>query len=274
MLYSRGQDMNSGVDNGFVYSFDISEQIPCFKNMPEHIKVNAECNVVEVIYEAFVVPGDQDYLVSRLLGQKGLPRGFFWAAAQATEKYLKAFLLMNGKSVIRYNRHPIKELFEGAKEIDNSIAGINISPHPSIEVDPRFHRLRKFTIQVFIDELEKHGCADNRYNTFGVEYNTGHLLAMDSLSFQLRRKIGVIPITESFRTLSPDLLTVFKAHNPWFQACIGHSFIGVQRAEFPIEHSMSTTKIQRLTKFDGNAANSIALQWLRKNMKLPKEGKK
>lgn len=46
--------------------------------------------------------------MSRLLAQKGLTRGFYWAATQATEKYLKAFLLMNGQSVKGFIGHPIK----------------------------------------------------------------------------------------------------------------------------------------------------------------------
>ena len=117
---------------GFIYSFDMSKDIAHFKHMPEHIQSSAECNAVDVIYESFVVPGDQDYLMSRLLAQKGLPRGFYWAAAQAIEKYLKAFLLMNGEDVKRFKAHPIKALFEAASRIDSSIADINIVPHKSI----------------------------------------------------------------------------------------------------------------------------------------------
>jgi hypothetical protein len=83
---------------GFIYSFDIGKEIPHFKMMSTQLQSSAECNAVEVIYESFVVPGDQDFLMARLLAQKGLHRGFYWAAAQAAEKYLKAFLLMNGVS--------------------------------------------------------------------------------------------------------------------------------------------------------------------------------
>ena len=80
----------------FFYNFDIGKEIPHFKRMSTDIQSRAESDVVEVIYESFVLPGDQDYFMARLLAQKGLHRGFHWAAAQATEKYLKAFLLMNG----------------------------------------------------------------------------------------------------------------------------------------------------------------------------------
>ncbi len=267
--------MNSETKDGFFYSFDMSEEIPHFKDMPEYIQVSAECNAVGVIYESFVVPGDQDYLMSRLLAQKGLPRGFYWAAAQATEKFLKAFLLMNGASVKDFKRHPIKELFEAANRIDPSFANLSMSPHPSIQVASSvLDRLETFNIRGFIDELEKHGHAFNRYNTFGVEYNTGHLFAMDSLSFQVRRKIGVISITESFKALSPDLITSFERHNPWFQASIDHPPTRIPSEEFPIQHSISVTKFEFLTKNESNPAYRIALQWLRKKMILPPKGNK
>ncbi len=260
---------------GFIYSFDMSKEIANFKRMPEHIQSSAECNAVDVIYESFVVPGDQDYLMSRLLAQKGLPRGFYWAAAQAIEKYLKAFLLMNGVSVKKFKFHPIKELFEAANKIDTSFVDLSVLPHQSIQVETSVsHHLKKFTVRDFICELEKHGSADNRYNAFGVEYNTGHLCAMDSLSFQVRRKIGTIPITESFKKLSPDLIATFEKNNPWFQTGINHSPSQIPSDEFLIQHSVSVTKFEILTKYKSNPAYSLALRWLRGKMKLPDEGSK
>lgn len=258
----------------FIYSFDMSREIPHFKRMPEHIKSSAECNAVDVIYESFVVPGDQDYLMSRLLAQKGLPRGFYWAAAQAIEKYLKAFLLMNDEGVRRFKAHPIKALFEAARVIDTSIASLDILPHQSIQVHASVsHHLKTFAIMDFINDIEKHGSADNRYNTLGVEYNTGHLCAMDSLSFKLRGKIGAIPIGESFKKLSPDLILVFEKNNPWFQT--RENQYQIPNKDFPIQYSSNVTKFEFLIKNESNPAYKIALQWLRKKMKLPsirKEG--
>ena len=264
--------MNSENDKmGFVYSFDMSKEIAHFKRMPEHIQSSAECNVVDVIYESFVVPGDQDYLMSRLLAQKGLPRGFYWAAAQAIEKYLKAFLLMNGEGVKKFKAHPINALFKVASRINTSLADLNILPHQSIQVEASVsHHLKKFSISDFIDDLERHGSADNRYNTFGVEYNTGHLCAMDGLSFQLRRKIGAIPIKESFKNLSPDLILIFEKNNPWFHAEENQPPNQIPNDEFPIQYSSSVTKLEFLIKNESNPAYNLALKWLRAKMKLPK----
>lgn len=263
--------MNSENDKiGFIYSFDMSREIAHFKLMTKDIQSSAECNAVDVIYESFVVPGDQDYLMSRLLAQKGLPRGFYWAAAQATEKYLKAFLLMNGEGVKKFKAHPIKALFEAASRIDTSIADLNVLPHQSIQVDASVSlHLKTFATKGFIDDIERHGSADNRYNALGVEYNTGHLCAMDSLSFQLRRKIGAIPINESFKKLSPDLIMIFEKNNPWFQTEENQLTIRMPSEEFPIQYSSSVTKLEFLIKNEGNAASyKLALQWLKGKMKI------
>lgn len=248
----------------------MSREITHFKRMPEHIQSSAEHSAVDVIYESFVVPGDQDYLMSRLLAQKGLLRGFYWAAAQAIEKYLKAFLLMNGEDVRGFKGHPIKALFEAASRIDTSIAHLNILPHHSIQVDVSVSQhLKTFTTTDFIDDLERHGSADNRYNAIGVEYNTGHLCAMDGLSFQLRRMVGAVPINESFKKLSPDLILVFEKNNPWFQKEDNQVPNRIPSEEFPIQYSSSVTKLEFLIKNESNPAYKLALQWLRGKMIIP-----
>lgn len=247
----------------------MSKEITHFKLMPKETQSSAEANAVSVIYESFVVPGDQDYLMSRLLAQKGLRRGFYWSAAQTIEKYLKAFLLMNGVGV-RDDKHSIKKLFETAVKIDASLLDLDISPHPSIRIEDGFSRsLKKFTPLRFIKELEKHGNADNRYNAFGVEYNTGHLCALDSLSFQLRQKIGVIPIEESLNNLSPDLIEIFEKNNPWFCANKNLPLISIPSKDFPLESSTSVTKLEFLIKHKGKSpAYGLALRWLNAKMRI------
>ena len=255
----------------FIYSLDMSKEIAHFKLMTDETQSSAECNAVGVIYESFVVPGDQDYLMSRLLAQKGLQRGFYWSAAQTIEKYLKAFLLMNGEGVKEFKKHSIKELFETAVKIDTSLLDLDISPHSSIQVEDGFSRsLKKFSIQNFIGELEKHGNADNRYNAFGVEYNTGHLCALDSLSFQLRGKIGAIPIEESLINLSPDLIEIFEKNNPWFCTDKNLPLITIPSKDFPLQSSTSVTKLEFLIKYKNkNPAYGLALQWLKVKMRVP-----
>lgn len=271
---AKKRTLNSDIKKiSFIYSFDMSKEISHFKLMPKETQSSAEANAVSVIYESFVVSGDEDYLMSRLLAQKGLQRGFYWAAAQAVEKYLKAFLIMNGDSVKEFKKHPIKQLFEAAGKIDISLLSLNISPHPSIQVEEDFsHRIKKFSIQQFIGELEKHGDAGNRYNAFGVEYNTGHLFAMDSLSFQLRGKIGVASIEETLKRTSPDLIETFEKNNPWFCTDENLSPITIPSKDCPLQSSNSVTHLEFLIKQkDKSPAYGLALRWLNAKMKLPKE---
>ena len=51
-----------------------------------------------VVTQMFVDTADQNYLIARWAYHRGLFLDFFWNACQALEKYLKASLLLNGKS--------------------------------------------------------------------------------------------------------------------------------------------------------------------------------
>lgn len=224
-----------------VYSFDMSGEIANFKRMPKDVQSRIKRNVVYVIYESFVVPGDQDYLMARLLAQNGLPRGFYWAAAQAIEKYLKAFLLINGMGVINFKGHPVKNLFDAAAKIDISFADLNVLPHPSIPINVAVaEHLKRFTVRDFICELEKHGNPDNRYNAFGVKYNTGHPCAMDSLSFHIRGRIGKLPIiNKSFKRLKQDLINTFEKITLGFRLVEIFHLSRFQAMSFPYNISLA-----------------------------------
>ena len=252
---------------GFVFSFDMSEDIAHFKDLPEQVQASAECNAVDVIYESFVVTGDQDFGMARLLAHNRLPRGFYWSAAQAVEKYLKAFLLMNGQSVLNLSRgHPLNSLWELATQIDPSLAGIDMLPHPKLQaglLTPE--HIQKFSVEDFIKAIEQHG---NPYNAFGVDFNTGCLWALDTFAFRLRERIGALSIDKSFAKVGPDLLKAFEKNNPWFHE--NGETLSLPSNESPIEYSMSVTKWEIISKNLNNPAYSTAHQWLKTKMKLPK----
>jgi len=238
--------------------------------MPDYMRSCIEHFAVKVIYESFIVPADEDYLMSRLLAQKKFYRGFYWAAAQAVEKYLKAFLLMNGEGVKKYRGHSIKALFEAATKIDTTISALDILPHNTILIDDRIaSHFRTFTATEFIEEIGKYGCPDNRYNVFGVEYNTGHLCALDSFSFKIRNKIGVLPITENFNKLSADMYLMFEKNNPWYQEEENGTLFQIPSKEFPILSSSNTTTLDYLKNNSDDEAYKLVLKWLSEKMKLP-----
>ncbi|MEG2999218.1 MAG: hypothetical protein RR855_01590 [Comamonas sp.] len=200
----------------FQYEFNLSDVIPHAHVYEEATRIQAETYITDVIYESFVVTADQDYLTARLLALKGLPRGFFWGASQATEKYLKAFLLLKGISVKELsNSHQILKIYDHAQAIDARLSTVDTEPHPSIKnTTGSTAALQKFKVRKLLTEIDTHGAARNRYNAAGLDYNTGHLLAFDTFVHQLRSLLGVPDISESYKRLSHDLTDSFHLANP------------------------------------------------------------
>jgi HEPN domain-containing protein len=60
--------------------------------------------------------GDGDYISARANYQLHLREQFFWAGLQALEKYLKAILLHNGQSTLKYS-HNLPELLKAVRQI-------------------------------------------------------------------------------------------------------------------------------------------------------------
>jgi len=257
-----------------MYSFKLKEDLPYIERLPDDVQASIERVVVKVIYESFVVPGDQDYLTARLLAQKGLPRAFFWAAAQCIEKYLKAFLLLDGHSVIdkrKFRGHPVKILFDDAAKVDNALRSIDLTPHVKINIEEDVRRhIKSFTIDSFIEDIDVHGSADNRYNSCGVEFNTGHLFALDNFAYALRGKIGVPSINDSFNNIHSDLISIFEANNPWFCGRTDKCHKSIPSEVFPIVLSSAVTTLDFLYEHKDESPYRHVLKWLDKKMKLPK----
>lgn len=267
--------MTENNDNqSFVHSLNLKDDISHFDILPNNMQHTIEEKIVLVIYDSFVISGDEDYLTSRLMAQKGLERAFFWAASQSIEKYLKAFLLFNGKSIIKYQGHPIKKLLADAILIDRTINNIDISPHSDICIDEAsLSYLKIFQLSDFIDDLNVYGDAGNRYNSRGITFSTGHLLALDSLIFQLREKIDVPSILHSLKGVSEDLIEIFNDNNPYFCKIEQSYHSQIPSNKFPIKRSISVTTLDIIFKNKSEPSYNMALQWLNQKMKLPKSMK-
>ncbi|MBN8239137.1 HEPN domain-containing protein [Marinobacter hydrocarbonoclasticus] len=83
----------------YIYSLKCGDELEHFDKLPDYEQANIERYIVQVISDSFVKPADEDYVTARLLVKKGMHRAFFWAACQALEKYLKAFLLMGIRNI-------------------------------------------------------------------------------------------------------------------------------------------------------------------------------
>lgn len=255
----------------FYYNFDIKKEFPRLANLPINELAEIESNIVQVIYESFLIPGDQDYLTARLLAQKGLHRAFFWAASQTIEKYLKAFLLLNGHSVINHKGHPIKKLLQGAIKVNKNLGDIHLNLHEDLNIDSENKKLpRSFTLDQFIKDIEIFGSPDNRYNASGVIFDTGHLFALDKLAYTFRDLMVPPAIDESFKNIDKSLITIFQDNNPLFSRTNNISHSKIPSPQFQIKKSMSGTRLDFLIK-NNNSNNTIALCWLKSKMKLDKK---
>lgn len=261
-------ELNVDRAEGYIYSFHVERKYPQFARLPENMQATIEMHIVNVIFESFVEPADHDYLAARSLGINGLYRSFFWSAAQTVEKYLKAFLLLNGVS-IKNNSHGLKSLVEKSENVDPEFGNIDIRPHPELVFLPHIEsNINKFSLTEFVQILENQGSAFNRYNDVGAIYNTGHLFALDTLAHYLRGKMGVPSLKKSFRDLSDSFLSTLYDNNPY---CAPAGFVHspVPSKLFPIVHSMSSTRLAYLLKNPGS--NTMAINWLDAHMRIDKD---
>lgn len=260
----------------YVYSFSCENEIQHFARMPEHTQGRIERHIVRVICDSFLVPADEDYLTARLLAQRGMHRAFFWAASQAVEKYLKAFLLMRGESVITSklkHGHPIVELYNAACAADSALSSVNTNLHPDIKIHQDFAKyFQNLTPQQLMQDLEDKGGADNRYNTFGVQFNTNYLFSLDSFICGLRKLIGVPPIHEILKKADRFLLEAFYSYNPSF-ATEAQNLEEIPNEKFPIKISDSVTHLEYLIGPCAPPEANNVLKWLNKKMKLPPQVK-
>jgi hypothetical protein len=255
---------------GFVYQFKVEDEIPYASLLTDSDRASAECNIVKVIYESFVVTADQDYLTARLLSQSGLDRAFFWAAAQTVEKYLKAFLLLRGEPV-KSRSHKLVSLYEKACALDATLQNIDIAPHDELGIpDYALRHVTVFSIKAFLRDIDKFGRPDNRYNSFGVDFNSGHLFALDHFVYNFRMKIEVPDIWQSLKRVDEGLLDAFMRNNPWLASDV-RSIPESAKLPVSVRLAMAVTTLDFLVAQIQSPAYKLALKWLNKMMKLPGE---
>ena len=72
----------------------------------------------DYVYRSFRDVADQDYITARSAHRMGLYIPFLWLASQAVEKYLKAILIFNGRSVVNY-KHDVLRLYQALGTIND-----------------------------------------------------------------------------------------------------------------------------------------------------------
>lgn len=126
-----------------------------------------------IINELFIATADDNYVLARWCFHQHLDVDFFWLAVHALEKYLKAVLLLNGKSAKSYS-HDIMKLYASVTQLAPELLPAALVKPEDHMPDPLWHVEKAAD---FIARLHRDGQADNRYQ----------LWKLDQVVFNVRR---------------------------------------------------------------------------------------
>jgi len=135
-----------------------------------------------IIKELFIATADDNYIAARWCFHQGLNVDFFWLAVHCLEKYLKASLLLNGKSAKGYS-HNIVELFKMVKPLAPELLPERLEK-PN-DMPPGYWHAETF--EAYIKRLYRDGKADNRYQIYGYSRQAEDLWKLDQVVFAIRR---------------------------------------------------------------------------------------
>lgn len=136
-----------------------------------------------VVTQMFVDTADQNYLIARWAYHRRLFLDFFWNACQALEKYLKASLLLNGKSA-KDQGHDLTKLFEGVEEYAAEFFPPKLTQPAELSQLPNWH---DETPKAFIGRFNDLGDSNNRYSVFGYIQRREDLQHFDQMVYAVRR---------------------------------------------------------------------------------------
>lgn len=142
----------------------------------------------DIIKELFLKTADQTYVVARWCFLNGLYLDFYWNALHALEKYLKAVLLMNGKSAkiaadgAAYS-HDLEKLFGAVRSIAPDLLPATLTQPAELQI----RHWRDESVDDFLKRLNDLGRAENRYNIFGFSQQPEDLHKLDMVVFAVRQ---------------------------------------------------------------------------------------
>lgn len=142
----------------------------------------------DIIKELFLKTADQIYVVARWCFLNRLYLDFYWNAVHALEKYLKAVLLMNGRSAKApidgppYG-HNIVRLFEQVSELAATLLPSTLTQPDELQM----RHGRDESIEHFLRRIHDLGQAENRYNIFGFSQQPADIYKLDTVVFAIRQ---------------------------------------------------------------------------------------
>lgn len=142
-----------------------------------------EASKTSLVHELFVHTADENYIACRWCAANGLRVDFFWLAAHALEKYLKAVLLFNGRTSKKYG-HDITRLYADVQLVAGPLLPQTLTKPANLDV-AWFDR----STDEFVAHLHNEGNADNRYLIYGYLMKIEDLFMLDQVVFAVRRLV-------------------------------------------------------------------------------------
>jgi hypothetical protein len=139
---------------------------------------------VSIVNEMFVHTADENYIAARWCNAQRLHTDFFWLGTHALEKYMKAVLLYNDRSVKRYG-HDVLRLYSTVHTIGKGLLpGTLKKPSDLTGV----HWINR-TAKEFLEHLALDGSPDNRYLSYGYSTRSQDVHMLDTMVYAVRRLI-------------------------------------------------------------------------------------
>jgi hypothetical protein len=130
-----------------------------------------------------IAPADNNYLLARFCRIYGVYDDFWWQAAQALEKYLKAGIVLNGHSSIEF-RHDLVALYSKHRDVFKDSAFLEFSK-PDNLADSHW---RLEPVEKFISKVSRIGDPDSRYGQVSRFEKVDDLFKLDQIVHELRRR--------------------------------------------------------------------------------------
>jgi HEPN domain len=135
---------------------------------------------MDLVHQLFVGTADENYITSRWCFFSHFYTDFFWLAAHALEKYLKAVLLLNGSTSKKF-QHNIVELYSSVKPIGDDLLPSMLKAPEGLETG------RDVSPEDFFAYLYARGNTHNRYMIYGYSAHEQDIFMVDKMVFSLRR---------------------------------------------------------------------------------------
>lgn len=132
--------------------------------------------------EMFVRTADENYITARWCVANQLYGDFLWLSLHALEKYLKAVLLVNGRSARGFG-HDIKKIYEKVSELAGALLPTQLERPTQLVIS----HWGATTPEQYMERMNRFGNADNRYAIYGFVVRSQDLHMLDAMVFAVRR---------------------------------------------------------------------------------------